>query len=464
MPSTTIIAQPAQMMPAYNPIKYIIDNTNKNEPGFRYIFTINPANVATQIAQYKTLPVYSTGYGEMDISKLMQALVTWNFELGQVNESWYQYDIDLGFEYISNINYTSSLTDNGGNVRITFTAHGFVANDQILIVQSDGGVANPGVEGLHTVLSATANNFTINALWADVTNAAIDGEVTYADFRKTITPKDVIIQDREVFNGAYNNLIFNTGGVFPIADYLGVDANIPQIALTTLTPNDSTARALMTDNQIFYLLARVYTGSYDVIYYDINGNVLGSTNYACTDGLHNFEINTTDHSITQDFYVEIVANFGAEPVFGPYYFAYDNRCAINDDVLYYLDRMGSWQSFAFQLKTYEKGQISREMYNQHVDGTVVSTKWQQGEYAIGNRSYNPNVMMTFDLNTNWMDQYNATRFQELLTSPQVFYSATGIDCACTVEATGFENFRQRNKNLIKQSVSIKLALNSPING
>lgn len=463
MPSTTIIAQPAQLMPAYNPIKYIIDNTNKNEPGFRYIFTISPANVATQIAQYKTLPVYITGHGEMDISKLMQALVTWKFDLGQSNESWYQYDIDLGFEFISNINYTSSLSDNAGNVRITFTAHGFVANDQILIVQSDGGVANPGVEGLHTVLSATANNFTINALFADVTNVAIDGEVTYADFRKTITPKDVIIQDREVFNGAYNNLIFNTGGVFPINDYLGVAAGI-QYALTTLTPNDSTARALMTPNQIFYLLARVYTGSYDVIYYDIDGNSLGVTNYACTDGLHNFEINTTDHSINQDFYVEIVANFGAEPVFGPYYFAFDNRCAINDDVLYYLDRMGSWQSFAFQLKTYEKGQISREMYNQHVDGAVVSTKWQQGEYAIGNRSYNPNVMMSFDLNTNWMDQYNATRFQELLTSPQVFYSATGIDCACTVEATGFENFRQRNKNLIKQSVSIKLALNSPING
>ena len=242
MPSTTIIAEPAQLMPAYNPIKYIIDNTNKNEPGFRYIFTINPANVATQIAQYKTLPVYSTGYGEMDISKLMQALVTWKFELGQSDESWYQYDIDLGFEYISNINYTSSLTDNAGNVRITYTAHGFVANDQILIVQSDGGVANPGVEGLHTVLSATANNFTINALWADVTNAAIDGEVTYADFRKTITPKDVVIEDREVFNGAYNNLIFNTGGVFPVADYLGVAAGI-QYALTTLTPNDSTARA-----------------------------------------------------------------------------------------------------------------------------------------------------------------------------------------------------------------------------
>jgi hypothetical protein len=64
-----------------------------------------------------------------------------------------------------------------------------------------------------------------------------------------------------------------------------------------------------------------------------------------------------------------------------------------------------------------------------------------------------------------MDQYNADRFQELLTSPQVFYiDNDGTSHACTVEATGFENFRQRNKNLIKQSVTIKLALNTPING
>ena len=109
MPSTTIIAQPQQLMPAYNPIKYIIDNTNKNEPGFRYIFSIYPAagshTTATLIAQYRVLPVFSTGYGEQDISRLMQSLVTWNFATGQVNESWYQYDIDLGYEFIDNIEY-----------------------------------------------------------------------------------------------------------------------------------------------------------------------------------------------------------------------------------------------------------------------------------------------------------------------------------------------------------------------
>ena len=52
MPSTTLEANPQVMMPAYNPIKWIIDNSNKNEPGFRYIFTIFPAGSANKIAQY----------------------------------------------------------------------------------------------------------------------------------------------------------------------------------------------------------------------------------------------------------------------------------------------------------------------------------------------------------------------------------------------------------------------------
>jgi hypothetical protein len=42
----------------------------------------------------------------------MQSLVTWKFASGQVNESWYQYDVDLGYEYIDNIDYTATLSPN----------------------------------------------------------------------------------------------------------------------------------------------------------------------------------------------------------------------------------------------------------------------------------------------------------------------------------------------------------------
>jgi len=465
--ATTIIAQPQVLMPAYNPIKYIIDNTDKNEPGFRYIFSIYPAASNTLIAQYRVLPVFSTGYGEQDISRLMQSLVTWNFTSGQVNESWYQYRIRLGYEYIDNIDYFDTLQDNGGNVRISFTAHGFVAGDQVVIAQTGTGPTNnPALEGLHTVLSATANQFTVNVLFSTITDSTANGNVSYADQRKTQVLDDEIIEDQEVFNGAFSLGIY-AQGAFPSADYLGT-LN-PSFALTSLgnpaNPSSATnAAALVADSGfIYYLMCRVYSGvTYTMSYYNTVGDslFLGPFSHNPADGLYNFQVDPST-SANQNFYVEIVGDNGSE---FKYYFQYDNRCAINEDVLYYLDRMGSWQHFAFQLKTYEKGQITREMYNQHVDGQVTDGQWVYSSDAMGSRTYNTNVSNTLDLNTNWMDQYNADRFQELLTSPQVFYFNGTETRACTIDASSFENFRQRNKNLIKQSVTIKLALNTPING
>ena len=454
MPSTTIIAQPGQLMPAYNPIKYIINNTNKNEPGFRYIFTIyqaaashTPPNV---VAQYKVLPTYGTGYGEQDISLLMQSLVTWKFAYGpgQVNESWYQYDVDLGYEYIYNVDYFSSLQNNGGNVRIvlTGTPNLFVAGDQVIIAQTGTGpTGNPALEGLHTVISATGSTFTVNVLWSTIGESTANGNVAYADQRKTVVLNDALITNKEVFNGAYSLGIYAQGS-FPTAAYLGTTD--PSYALTSLTnPNSSSTAATVLANSGFayYIMCRVYSGVvYTIAYYTTAGNqiFLGPYSFFPVNGLYNFYVDSGT-SANQDWYVEITGDNGSR---FRYYFQYDDRCVINYDTLYYLDRMGSWQTFTFQLKTYEKGQITREQYNQHIDGQVYSGQWVYSTEDMGNKTYNTNVAYSLELNTNWMDQYNADRFQELLTSPQVFYTDNyGNSSACTVEATGFENFKQRNK-------------------
>ena len=468
MPSTTIIAQPQQLMPAYNPIKYIIDNTNKNEPGFRYIFSIYPATgshtSATLVAQYRVLPAWSTGYGEQDISLLMQSLVTYN-ETGIYNganydssESWYQYDVDLGFEYIDNIDYTSTLQDNAGNVRITFTAHGFVAGDQVVITQDGTGPTNnPALEGLHTVLSATANNFTVNVLWSTIGESTANGTVTYADLRKTQVLDDEVIEDQEIFNGAYNNNINNGDNTpFPSNDYLS-----PGLLMTSNIQSINYPAATFLNAQFYYNL-KVYAGyTYTVRFYDMSNTQIDAYLFTpASDGIYAVFVGPTA-LVTEDYYIRIFYSLGN---FGYYYFTYDNRCTINDQQLIYLDRMGSWQSFAFQLRTYEKGQITREQYNQHIDGQVVSNEWVGVPLQKGFRTYNTNVTKTFDLNTNWMGEYDATRFQELLTSPQVYYLSDNYYCACVVDATGFEVFSQKNKKLIKQSVTIKLAQQDPING
>jgi len=475
MPSTTIIAQPATLMPAYNPIKYIINNTNKNEPGFRYIFTIYPAAgshiPANVVAQYKVLPTYSTGYGEQDISLLMQSLVTYN-ETGlslqlpyNVPESWYQYDVDLGYEYIDNIDYITTLQDNGGNVRISFTAHGFVAGDQVVITQDGTGPTNnPALEGLHTVLSATANNFTVNVLWSTISESTANGTVTYADLRKTQVLNDSLITNKEVFNGAYNNNLntYNQATPFPSASYLGLMNTFGYLMTSNLPTYGSVAPSAFINAQFYYNI-KVYSGyGYDIEWYDMDDNLLDNTSFSPgSDGIYTVFVGPTV-AVTQDYYVYIFSD-------GPtanesYYFKYDNRCTINDQQLIYLDRMGSWQTFAFQLRTYEKGQITREQYNQHIDGQVVSTEWVGVPLQKGFRTYNTNVTKTFDLNTNWMDQYNADRFQELLTSPQVYYYSANYYCACVIDSSSFEVFSQKNKKLIKQSVTIRLAQQEAING
>jgi hypothetical protein len=469
--STTIIAEPQQLMPAYNPIKYIIDNTNKNEPGFRYIFTIYSASAshipANVVAQYKVLPEFGTGYGEQDISKLMQSLVTFD-ESGisgsvpyNVSESWYQYDVDLGFEFIDNEFYSAALADLSGNVQITINSHPFIVGDQIIISQQSTGPAdNPALEGLHTVLSVTANNFTVNVLFSTITNINANGDITYADKRKTITLDDELIIDKEVFNGAYNNNInINDNAAFSSVAYLGTSGTL----LMTSNPYPQSFAPSTFVSALFYYNLRVYGGAnYEVEWYDMDNNLLNNTTFTpAADGIYAVFVGPTA-LVAVDYYVLIYndAGFSAEP----YYFTYDNRCAINEQQLIYLDRMGSWQSFAFQLKTYEKGQITREQYNQHIDGQVVSTEWVGVLLQKGFRTYNTNVTKTFELNTNYMDQTDANRFQELLTSPQVYYYSSDKFCACIIENNTFEVFRQRNKNLIKQSVTIRLAQQDPING
>ena len=74
----TTIARPQSFTPAYNPVKYIIDSTNKNNTGFKYIFDVY--NGATQIGRFKTLPTFGTGYGEIDFSKFLSSYVSWDFD------------------------------------------------------------------------------------------------------------------------------------------------------------------------------------------------------------------------------------------------------------------------------------------------------------------------------------------------------------------------------------------------
>jgi len=441
------------------------------------------------------LPTYGTGYGEEDLSKLLQNQVSWDLDTELTSNygapnSFYAYDVKVGEEYVYEVAYTSSLTDASGSVQINVT-NSFVAGDQVIITQADGGVANPQLEGLHTVTSSTGSAFVVNVLWSTITSATIDGSVSYADKRKTITRDITVFTSYSVFNGAFRWLDWTT---YDKDDY---KLNTPTALWLT---NQPTADFYCTLGQDLYLNLLNPKGTDRIYFQNSNGGVfykavissadilqvpVGPNNYGILVGTGDLIDNTVEW---YDVYFASGATLPLQDSV-KYRIYLDRRVLISEYHVLFLDRMGSWSSFAFQLKSYERGEVSREMYNQDVAGYVnASDEWTYKTEEFGFRTFNTNVTKRIDLNTNWMTQNMATYFEELVTSPQTFlkivtYVTTedGIPLIdedgcpihipestayqpCIVDNNAYEMLNQRNKNLMRHSITVRLANQDNVNG
>lgn len=468
----TTINEPFDKTPAYNPIKFLYNSTNKNNLGFKYIFDVYESGTANKIAEYRVYPRFSDGYGEIDLSKLLQNKVSYDFdqtliESDPATNSYYKYDLKVGEEFVTSYTYTANLVNNGGNVQITPTvAHTFVVGDQIIL---NAGVANSAISGLWTVIAVSGTtNFTINALFANVLNPTDNGSVSYADNRKTVTRDIVTALDKYVFNGAISWEKFRV--------YNETDFILPNINARLLT-NIPTSGFKVTETQDLWVNI---LNNFDTTGFIVFGNSDGDI----------FAKPITDNAlITQ---VGVGANnlgtltplVGTLPLIKPsttsYSFVYtdatyndssliytvdlDKRCIIEPFEIAFLDRLGSFGSFAFQLRAYEQGNVEKTTYKQDVTGYTDSGMWTYGTDEKGTRVINPTVTKTLQLNTNWLTIEMDNYFQELMTSPETYIKINGVYYACVINETTFEVARQKNKNLIKRSVSVTLSNQDAING
>ncbi|CAB4134580.1 hypothetical protein UFOVP280_3 [uncultured Caudovirales phage] len=488
----TIIAQPQDFTPAYNPVKYIIDSTNKNLTGFRYTFQIEAG--IDVIGTFKVLPTYGTGYGEIDLSKLLSSYVKWDFDPTVTQDqpapnSFMTYNINVGEEYLYEITYTSALTASGTITRVN-VVNIFAVGDQINIVQADGGVANPLLEGLLTVTASSGTWFEVNVPFSSITDVNIDGTVSYADNLKIIEFGVTTIKNKYVFNGAVTWVDFVT--------YNEQDYVLNGVTKQWLT-NQPTTDFQCTLGQDLWLNSQAIVGS-QIYFQNSDGDVyskniitneyivqvaVGPNNYG---GLIPLSASPLPMIKPDTTYYD----FWYQNALGQYSQKYriniDRRVQINEYVISFLDRKGSFSSFAFQLKSYERGEVTRDEFNKDVVGFVSGGEWGYNYDEFGFNTFNINVTKTLELNTNWMTQNMSDYFQELVTSPQTFlklvqyvttedgtplldedgcpyHSAESTAYVpCIVQTNSFEVFQQRNKNLIKQSIVVKLANNDNVNG
>lgn len=143
----------------------------------------------------------------------------------------------------------------------------------------------------------------------------------------------------------------------------------------------------------------------------------------------------------------------------------DDRCPINTTQLLFLDRAGSWSSFGFTLRTTESGRINRRDYLKEL-GNLSGGKWTYNREDAGQTIYHVDFSKEYTLNTDWMPDGMSEYFEELLTSPEIYVKFQDTDpywFRCIIQNTSFTTERQKNKKLIKKSVTIKLANEDPVN-
>lgn len=482
-------AAPQRLTPAYNPVKYIYDSTNKNLGGFKYIFDIYESGTANKIAEYRVLPVYSTGYGEIDLSKLLQSKVS--FDLRPTNtsvydapNSHYKYDVKVGEEYLTTTTFTSAMSQYvtapyAGRVQLN-GANTFAVGDQIVLTQTGAGTANANFDGLYTVLVATPTYIVINFLWSGITNVNKDVDITYADGRRTITRDIITDLNNYVFNGAL------PWTQFPSWDENNYNLDSSSDRFLTSCPLRNFYCTLSQDLWMNAVYGVTGGGTHKIIFENdlgetfeksvsasdhITGNAVGPNNLGTLT-----PISGTLPLIkpTTEFYTYYYEHNGSQAT-DYYRVNIDRRWQDKEYSIIFLDRYGSWGSFAFTGRAYETGSVTREQYNQDVQGYIQSSEWS---YDLTDRGYinsYVSVENTIALNTNWMTEDMATYFTELISSPYTYFKVSNYDenceipesteyVSCNIVDTNYEYYKQRNKNLIRQSITIKLANNDIVNG
>jgi hypothetical protein len=398
--------------------------------------------------------------------------------------SHYKYDVKVGEEYLTTTSFTSAMTQYvtspyAGRVQLNGT-NTFVVGDQIVLTQTGLGGVNANLDGLYTVLVATPTYIVINFLWSSITNANKDVDITYADGRRTITRDIITDLNKYVFNGA---LPWTQWPSYLDTDYFLTG---PSNEFLTSIPVNEFYATLSQDLWMNAVYGSMPGGTHKIIFSNPGGDMFEKS-VTATD-------HVTGNAVGPNNLGTLTVIAGTLPLIKPtteyyqYYYEHagnqvsqvytvniDRRVQTKEYSIIFLDRYGSWGSFAFTGRYYENGTVTREQYNQDVAGYIDSSEWTYDLTDRGFINSYVSVDNTIDLNTNWMNEEMAQYFTELVSSPYTYFKISNYDescdipesteyVSCNIVTSNYEKFKQRNKNLIKQSITIKLANNDTVNG
>jgi hypothetical protein len=471
----TIEGQPQNVTPAYNRNLYYLDSTNKNEAAFKYVVEVFAAGTATKLFEKRYPPRPVDGFGEADITREIQAYVDRCEPFGSTSNavstgSFLRYDIKFGEQYRVAWAWNDFVVGTG-NTRLTDTTssnvHPYVIGDQVQVtLNTPTGDFRDALQGLFTVVAVPdAYTIEISLPWIG-SGAAVSGRVLYADGRQSRFLNLANASNKFVWNGALTARAFQS--------YAGTEYTLGATnrQLLTNVPDNF----LMATNQDMWL--RYYEG-YDgaavqLFVANSDGDTFTAALSSTANGVFRFPCGANNMigltvatgtapliKPTTQWY-ELHLRKAGSPVTKTYRFTIDRRCAINDTQLLFMDRLGSWVSYAMQLRQEERGDIQRQTFNKSF-GALSGGIYRYNTSSQGDTTWDVKLAKSVTLRTNYLTDNMSVYFEELLTSPYAFIKIGTQYFAVTVRDSSFVTEREINKRLIRKDITVEFALKDPIN-
>lgn len=135
----------------------------------------------------------------------------------------------------------------------------------------------------------------------------------------------------------------------------------------------------------------------------------------------------------------------------------DASCKYDSYRIHWLNKMGGFDSFNFDLVSTQKTSISRKNYKKNL-GTLIGTTYAYTKQDPQDVVYDTNYKRTVRVTSNWMSNADAIWMEELFTSPVVYYENSSNELIPIVLTSNeYEQKKSQNIKLINYELEFSFA-------
>jgi hypothetical protein len=497
----TIHSSPQKWSPAFNPLHWLISSNNINNEGFEYLVQIKGRG--GQHLRWAKLPkAPPNGYGNIDLSEYLSPYIAHVAGLTIGGKDFLDNRLfECPYQLVFGEMYASwPFTDNfHSSGRVGFTAntpHNYTVGQQINIDQ-DVPYTNIEYQGVHTVFAVP-----------DQYSIVID-----EPFASSTPPEGGIIRAEDgspiVFTGLTSSTISYAAGYSLPVEEFGRYSGHGMMDEYVHYPGSMMNKKWMTDMpynfrlrlsaQCFIPLRNSAASNFikrmRIFTYEQDGTPVGEYTRVNAHGVPSEPTTVEDYAAwPQWVYAAIgpanIDQSGLNVVFGPtspfggkvaYYdvkielndtlsamdtffrIQLDRRCPHNETVdLLFMDKKGSWSTFSFIARNERTQNTSVATYGQTDYGRIYTSSARGSMMYeptdLGSAVFSVDDLRGFKLRCEWLTDQEAEYFEELRSSPRVYWlKQTDLAIPVLVDVGDWDREENSAGSIIRYEISITKA-------